>query len=59
MGQIGFKLVLKPVNKGTFHLKPRVLYLDETGKCRSHEPEPVTVIVKEIEISCWLKGPSR
>lgn len=53
------KLVLKPLNKGTFHLKPRVLYLDETGKYKSHEPDPITITVKELGISGWLKGPSR
>jgi len=51
------KLVLKALTKGTFILKPRVLYLDETGKYRSHEPEPATIKVKELGISGWLKGP--
>ena len=51
------KLVLKPQKKGVFPLKPRVLYLDETGKYKSHEPEPVTITVKELGISGWLKGP--
>jgi len=50
------KLVLKALTKGTFTLKPRVLYLDETGKCRSHEPEPATIKVKELGISGWIKG---
>jgi hypothetical protein len=53
------KLVLKPLNKGTFQIKPRILYLDEAGKYRSHEPEPATVVVKELGISGWLKGPRR
>jgi len=50
------KLVLKALNKGTFTLKPKILYLDETGKYRSHEPEPTTIKVKELGISGWLKG---
>ena len=50
------KLVLQPTTKGTFHLKPRILYLDETGKHKSHEPEPVTITVKELGISGWIKG---
>lgn len=50
------KLVLKPKVQGTFALKPRILYLDETGKYKSHEPEPVTIIVKELGIRGWLKG---
>jgi exonuclease VII small subunit len=50
------KLVLKPTVQGTFSLKPTVLYLDETGKYKSHEPEPVTIVVKELGIKGWLKG---
>jgi len=50
------KLVLKALSKGTFTLKPRILYLDETGKHKSYEPEPATVKVKELGISGWLKG---
>ena len=50
------RLVLRPANKGTYTLKPRVMYVDETGKYRSHEPEPVTIIVKELGIKGWIKG---
>jgi hypothetical protein len=50
------KLVLKPTLQGTFSLKPTVLYLDENGKYKSHEPEPVTIVVKELGIKSWLKG---
>jgi hypothetical protein len=50
------KLVLKPTLQGTFSLKPTVLYLDENGKYKSHEPEPVTITVKELGIKGWLKG---
>jgi hypothetical protein len=50
------KLVLKPTLQGTFSLKPTVLYLDENGKYRSHEPEPVTITVRELGIKGWLKG---
>jgi hypothetical protein len=51
------KLVLKPKVQGVFPLKPKVLYLDENGKYKSHEPEPLTITVKELGISGWLKGP--
>jgi len=51
------KLVVKPLSKGTFIMKPRIMYLDETGKYKSHEPEPETITVKELGISGWLKGP--
>jgi len=50
------KLALKPTVQGTFSLKPTVLYLDENGKYKSHEPEPVTIVVKELGIKGWLKG---
>jgi len=50
------KLVLKPAAKGVFTLKPRVMYLDDTGKYKSHEPEPVTITVKELGIKGWIKG---
>jgi hypothetical protein len=50
------KLVLRPTVQGTFSLKPTVLYLDENGKYKSHEPEPVIIVVKELGIKGWLKG---
>ena len=53
------KLVLKPLTKGDFELKPRILYLDEAGKYKSHEPEPVSITVQELGIRGWLRGPTR
>jgi hypothetical protein len=50
------RLILKPKAQGTFALNPTILYLDENGKYKSHEPEPVTIIVKELGIKGWLKG---
>jgi hypothetical protein len=50
------RLVLKPTVQGTFSIKPTVLYLDENGKYKTHEPEPVTVTVKELGIKGWIKG---
>jgi hypothetical protein len=50
------KLVLKPMVQGVFPLKPRILYLDENGKYKSHQPEPITITVKELGIKGWLKG---
>jgi len=41
----GIKLFLKPTHRGEFVLKPRILYLDESGKYKSHEPEPMMVTV--------------
>jgi tetratricopeptide (TPR) repeat protein len=50
------KLVLQPKTQGTFPLKPRIMYLDEKGRYKTHEPEPVTITVKELGIKGWLKG---
>jgi len=52
------RLVLKPKAQGVFPLKPRILYLDENGKYKSHEPEPITITVKENETRGRLKGRS-
>jgi len=50
------RLVLKPKVQGVFPLKPRILYLDENGKYKTHEPEPITITVKELGIKGWIKG---
>ena len=50
------RIVLKPRNQGVFQLSPKVLYLDENGKYKVHELEPVNVTVKELGIKGWLKG---
>jgi tetratricopeptide (TPR) repeat protein len=50
------RLVLKALSKGTFSMNPKFFYLDETGKHKSHEPESVTITVKELGIKGWLKG---
>jgi hypothetical protein len=39
------KLVLKSMSRGQFDLRPRVLYLDESGRYKSHEPEPMKLTV--------------
>jgi hypothetical protein len=41
------RMILKPLKTGTFHLKPRILYLDESGKYKSHETEPTIVEVRK------------
>jgi len=50
------KLVLKPKVQGVFPFKPKILYLDENGKYKTHEPESTTITVKELGIKGWLKG---
>ncbi len=42
------RLVLRSFDKGTFAIKPRIVYVDETGRQMSCEPEPVTVSVSEV-----------
>ena len=49
-------LVLKPMVQGVFQLKPKILYLDEHGGYRAHEPEPIDITVKELGIKGWIKG---
>jgi tetratricopeptide (TPR) repeat protein len=53
------KLTLKPEAQGEFQLTPRILYLDENGKTKTCLSEPVTVSVRELGISGWLKGPGK
>jgi tetratricopeptide (TPR) repeat protein len=50
------RFVLKPRVKGVFSLKPTVIYLDESGKYKSHTPEPASITVRELGIRGWLKG---
>ena len=50
------KITLRPKSQGIFQLKPRISYLDENGKYRFYEPEPVNITVKELGIKGWLKG---
>ena len=39
--------VLKPKVEGPLALSPRVLYLDENGHGRIHEPDPLEIIVRD------------
>jgi len=50
------RLTIKSKAQGEFFLKPTVLYLDENGTYKSHQPEPVTITVKELGIKGWIKG---
>jgi len=53
------KYILKATTKGTFPLKPRILYQDETGDYKSHEPPQATITVKELGIWRWIRGPGK
>jgi len=52
------KLVLTPKIKGTFHIKPKIVYLDENGEEKSSELKPIIITVRELGIKGWLKGES-
>jgi hypothetical protein len=56
----GFELLEKPdtyrVEDSYINMKPTILYLDENGKYKSHEPEPVAITVRELGVKGWLKG---
>jgi uncharacterized repeat protein (TIGR01451 family) len=40
------RLIVRSLNTGTFHLRPRILYLDESGRYKSYEPESATIEVR-------------
>jgi len=42
------KIVLRPFDKGTFEITPRIVFMDENGHKMLCEPEPVTVTVSEV-----------
>ena len=41
-------LVLRPFEKGTFEMRPRIVCVDETGHQMLRGPEPVTIKVSEV-----------
>jgi KaiC/GvpD/RAD55 family RecA-like ATPase/tetratricopeptide (TPR) repeat protein len=41
-------LVLRPFEKGTFEMRPRIVCVDETGHQMLRGPEPVTITVSEV-----------
>jgi tetratricopeptide (TPR) repeat protein len=42
------RLGLRALDKGTFEIKPRIVYIDETGRQLTSEPEPVTINVSKV-----------
>jgi hypothetical protein len=50
------KLILKPIRQGIFRIEPKIHYIDEEGKNRLLESEPIVVTVRELGIKGWLKG---
>ncbi len=44
------RLILRSFDKGTFTIKPRIIYVDETGHQMFCEPEPATINVSEVTL---------
>jgi KaiC/GvpD/RAD55 family RecA-like ATPase/tetratricopeptide (TPR) repeat protein len=42
------RMILRPLTKGTFPLKPKIIYVNETGLQMFHEPEPIAIDVIEV-----------
>ena len=51
------KIPLKARRKGSYKLRPRIMFVDERGTYKSYDFEPVALNVRELGISGWLKGP--
>jgi len=50
-------LSMRPLSRGSYTLKPCVVYQDDTGELKHCETEPVEVSVSEMGILGWLRGP--
>ncbi len=53
------RIALKATRKGSFQLRPEVLFVDEKGNHGSYEFEPTVLVVRELGIAGWIKGPGR
>ncbi len=51
------RIILRPVAKGAFELRPRVFFADDKGNYRWHNFGPVELTVGELGLSGWLRGP--
>ncbi len=51
------RIPLKARRRGSYKLSPRIMFVDERGNYKSFEFEPVSLSVRELGISGWLKGP--
>ncbi len=56
---VELRLRLKARRSGEFTIRPRILYLDEQGQSRQHQPTPFNLIVREMGIGGWLRGPGK
>jgi len=49
------RLVLRSFDKGAFEIKPKLVYVDETGHQIASEPDPVTFEVSEVVLPDRIK----
>jgi KaiC/GvpD/RAD55 family RecA-like ATPase len=53
------QLIIRPIIKGNFHLKPKVQYLDDLGNPRIHLPESLMINVEEVVMENRLETGSK
>ncbi len=53
------KIVLRAAQRGLFHLRPRAIFTNDQGNIRRFEFEPVEILVEELGIRGWLRGPTK
>ena len=56
LSSVEISLRVKPLSKGEYTLKPRIVFLDDTGERKTSEPEPTNLTVREMGILSWLRG---
>jgi hypothetical protein len=52
-------LIMKPFEKGSYSVSPKILYLNEAGECKTLKMDPSSILVRELGITDWLKGPKK
>ncbi len=53
------EIPLKTAKKGSYQVRPTLIFADEKGNLRTHEFELVSLTVKELGIAGWIRGPGR
>ena len=52
-------LTLRAAERSLFNFAPKIIYMDESGRLKSSEPEPIAILVREVGLSDWLLGPRK
>ncbi len=55
----GVKLTVSPLHRGELQLKPRIFYLDLAGSYHHHDSNPIPIVVRELGLKGWLRGPPK